>query len=295
MLFVKDLGPVIQTIARRKLRESFPVQNCQIPITSNCSSRETSTLKSAITAPISQNFKDLVHKHPTFATNSSGKTDFEDTDNKEKTSMDSKMAEVSTQFSNEREIIQGVTWWNVENRNDTTIPGLCFSDKVHHDQSSNTQSHLLSLARAGELSSSSFAGSKNRENESTSLIDQAKLDNVAPSSEADFAHHYLKLSEVKLRNIDNSSFGHSEASTSKLSFGCMTEGDQFKATQGLIHVATNSAEAGQAMTLDRCKPWTFQFKCESPSLEARFGQLSAFGQRTFLQQSSTTAVKFFNG
>ncbi|PON46173.1 Bromodomain containing protein [Trema orientale] len=283
MSFVEDLGPVVQMIAKQKLLGWFPLQKTPLSMTSNNIHSEPVTLDPVIIGPTSQNCLDQVHGHPTVAESSSERMDLEDTDKIGKTCLGSKMGSYNStfaaEFSCERKTEHGLKWGEVQDRSDTTIPSFRLRDNIHHNQSIDTQLCPYSiLARAGEINSS-FAGFKNTGNKSTTLIDQAELEIKAHQLKPAFEHSHSSL--LKLRNMDASSFGHSESSTSKLSSWHLG-GDQGKAELGMNYVVSSLSEAGRAMTLDQFKPSTSPFIFDLSFLRARLGQTNSLGQDTFL-------------
>lgn len=259
MMFAKDLGPMVQTIARRKLLGWFPTQKSIFSMTSSNNHWGPSAQDTAFTASMCQNFVDQVYRHP---------MDSEGDGKGEKMNMSDKM---------------GSTSLKVQGGSDTSNPSVCLSHKLHQNQSSGNQ-----LCPSGDLNSLS-AGFKITGNASTTMVSHAKLNIKAQALELAFDHSRSNLMRLGLKNTDMSNymsnFSHSEVSTSKLSPCYQGEDNYGRAEQGPFFLVSGSCEADGAMTTDRCKTSTPHFIFDLPFLRARLGQANALGQDTFLQQS----------
>lgn len=254
MMFAKDLGPIVQTIARRKLLGWFPTQKSIFSMTSSNNHWGPSAQDTALTASMCQNFVDQVHRHPM---DSEG-------DGKEKMIMSDKM---------------GSTSLKVQGGSDTSNPSVCLSHKLHQNQSSGNQ-----LCPSGDLNSLS-AGFKITGNASTTMVNDAKLNIKARALELAFDRSRSNLMRLGLKNTDMSNFSHSEVSTSNLSPCYLGEDNHGRAEQGPFFLVSGSCEADGVMATDRCKTSTPHFIFDLPYLRARLGQANALGQDTFLQQS----------
>lgn len=160
MLFVKDLGPVVQMIAKQKLLGWFPGQKSQFSMTSDNCHCGPGTLDPVIPAP-SQNFLDHVHGHPSLAEKSSERRDLEDGDEKGKTCLGGKIdtydSTIATESGCERKTEHVSTWGEVQDRSNTTIPSVFFSDTIHNSQSTDSFVHIPYQL---EISIPHFQGSK---------------------------------------------------------------------------------------------------------------------------------------
>lgn len=255
MMFAKDLGPIVQTIARRKLLGWFPTKKSIFSMTSTNNHWGPSARDTAFTASMCQNFVDQVHRHP---------MDSEGDSKGKKMNMSDKM---------------GTTSLKVQGGSNTSNPSVCLSHKLHQNQSSGNQ-----LCPSGDLKSLSV-GFKITGNASTTLVNDAKLNIKARALELAFNPSRSNLMRLGSKNTDMSSFSHSEVSTSKLSPCSLGEDNHGRAEQGPFFVVRSSCEAAGVMTTDRCKTSTPHFIFDLPYLRARLGQANSLGQDTFLQQS----------
>ncbi|EXC35222.1 Bromodomain and PHD finger-containing protein 3 [Morus notabilis] len=91
MLFAKDLGPVVQMVAGRKLLGWFPAQKSSFSMISSSNDGEPSSFDSVFSAPICQNFLDQIRRHPSIVENSRDRMDLDDDKKEEEMNIGDKM------------------------------------------------------------------------------------------------------------------------------------------------------------------------------------------------------------
>lgn len=278
MLFVKDLGPTAQMVAKWKLLGQFQERKNLLPMKCTNTQCRPGILDPVNTVPMSQNFLDHVSEHCTVSKNTIGGVDMRKTGIGEKAYVDGKMvphnATIEMDSVGEIKYALGTTGGKVHALNDVTDPGVFFGEKVNWNQTNDTDLCLYSLMARGKGFNCSIAGCKSTGNNSTMILDQSKLYNQAKVFESPL-DHYSKFSELKLKNLGLSSFHH-DAVSNKLS-----------SAPGQNHGVRSSSKATHALISDGLKPPTSQFIFDLPYLRARLGQMNFSGRDRLLDQGSS--------
>ena len=278
MLFVKDLGPTAQMVAKRKLLGQYEERKSLFSVKCMNSQWGPCIQDAENAVPISQNFLNHVPEHPTVGKINIDGVDLRDADIGEKAYISSKMVfhHATVEMESVSEIkSHDTTGGKIHTSNDITNQGVFFGEKVHQNQTNDTPLCSYSLLARGKGFNCSIAGCKGTGNNSTMILEQSKLYSQEQMSEPTFDNCRSNLSEVKLKNLGKIS-------------------NKLSSAPGQNHGVTSSSEVTQALIPDRSKPPTSQFIFDLPYLKARLGQINFFGRDSLIEQSSGMEVPFFN-
>ncbi|KAH0995079.1 hypothetical protein GBA52_018943 [Prunus armeniaca] len=265
MLFVKDLGPTAQKIARKKLLGSFQLQKSQIPLASTFTQWAPSTLSDIFASSQSQNFQGNLHWHPSVMKSTGDSFHSWDADKREKGSLGGEIGiqsgKVAVASSSDRKNSHG------------TFGGKIQSSEFHQNRRNEIQLDSYSLKTHAADNSCSVFGFKNIGSNSTPLIlNQWKSVNQTQSLEPPSDSSQSNLLEPRLRNLGFSSFSRTKNKLS--SFHLRGDCDQTK------------PETSQVSKTDQARPPVRQFTFDLPYLRAQLGKINSSGQDRFLQKGS---------
>ncbi|XP_020421487.1 uncharacterized protein LOC18773270 [Prunus persica] len=279
MLFVKDLGPTAQKIARKKLLGSFQLQKSQIPLASTFTQWAPSTLNDIFASSQSQNFQGNLHGHPSIKKSTGDSFHSWDADKRGKGSLGDEIGiqsgKVAVASSSDRQNSHG------------TFGGKIQSSEFHQNRRNEIQLDSYSLKTHAADNSCSVSGFKNIGSNSTPLIlnqwksvnraqslepPQWKSVNQTQSLEPPSDSSQSNLLEPRLRNLGFSSFSRTKNKLS--SFNSREDCDQTK------------AETSQVSKTDQARPPVRQFTFDLPYLRAQLGKINSSGQDRFLQKGS---------
>ncbi|KAK9289414.1 hypothetical protein L1049_007569 [Liquidambar formosana] len=299
MLFVKDLGPTAQRIAKRKLHGwRASALNCQTPSSkywfqapkcqNPAASASTNWGPTAITVTTSQNLIDHRCGHPTILTNSTGdRINLNDTAKGEEAYTGDGMGfrgasgrEMASNNDIKREAYTS-SWMNVL--------GVLGGDKVHRIQNAEIQlGSYSSTAGIGDVKFSDV-GNKNTNNKSmTMMMDAGKLDNLVQPSESASEHSQSNVFEFMSRKNDSYaavSWPLETMRVSSQSKGCMHDlgspyvsvEEQVIAAPGPSHGINSLSQTGRNLESKLPVPVASQFIFDLPYLKSRLNQMKLLG------------------
>ncbi|KAA8517610.1 hypothetical protein F0562_015084 [Nyssa sinensis] len=296
MLFVKDLGPTVQKIAKRRLQgwgeddpncqthsnSGIQVPKCHIPTAFANAHRVPSTVDTmdTVITNASPEFLDpLPGCRPVLKTPSSDIIDLTDADDGEKAYTSDRMGNHRPQEGAIASKNEGSTTHNGMN-----VFGVSRRDKVFQNRSTDihSSSYPSAAAATGDLSSSVFGVNK-----STAMtVDVAKLKNQVAPAMLSLEHSQANVFEVKLRNNNSSPSSSRPLHTRVASSLCQTNGSvhrhQAITTLESKDEVSNSSQAVHSSVLNHV-PSVSRFAFDLPFFKSRLNQMNLSDQDRSLQ------------
>ncbi|KAJ6993177.1 hypothetical protein NC653_016336 [Populus alba x Populus x berolinensis] len=314
-LFVKDVGPTAQMVAKRKLdgwptaAANFPTPgsnfwlqppNCQTSAAST-SAQCPPTLDATITAAC-QNVSrgdridmfDVNKGGVAFAGNNFGIHGTSE-----------KVAPNGNCYSNFGSIRGDASFCN-----DTDVASVSSNEKPHQNQNRGFQQGSYSpVADARDLNLLAAGSSKKDNGSAMHKLERSKIDNKSQPSDSGFKGvrsnalesrfsdtYSLSPSSWPLKTTGMSSFNRHIGNTHSPSTQCLRSDDQAPAAQVPIHGLGSSSETIQALKpSEELTPVSGHFIFDLPFFKTQLDQINSPGQNRFLQHGSGMQGSFPNG
>lgn len=318
MLFVRDLGPTAQMIAKRKLHglstASFQISNSncwfqtpkgQNPPAFASAQQRPTALDTTFSSSMSQNLSDHHQGPRTFPGNSSHRTDLCDIDKRGKAYTGDRLGTHSPSLevepNSDGRRIPSAFGRIICTSSAINAIGVLGSDKVHKGENNGINLSSNSSMAARELNFS-VRGLKDAGKKSTMISDKNKLDNQAWSLDSNMEYSPSDMFRFNLLNNASSSSLLRPLQTTSMSTSCQTKaslsnlGSQCLrgdvgaiAAQGQSHDELGSSGTSQAIESSQPLPLVSQFTFDLPYLKTRLDQINTSSrQDRLLQQCSGT-------
>lgn len=319
MLFIRDLGPTAQMIAKRKLHGLstanfqisdsnpwFQTPKCQDPPAVILAQQRPPPLDTTFNSSMSQNISYHHQGHRNFPGNSSDRFPLCDigkggkvcTGDKWGTHFPSVEVEPKTDGRKVPSAFGGIMCTSSA----VNVVGVLGSDKAHKGESTGIKLSLNSSMAAARDSNFSVSGLKDTGDKSTSISDKNKLANQAQSSDSAMEYSPLDMFRFNLVNNSGSASLLGPQQSTSMSISCQTKtsltnlgsqclrDDGAIAAQGQDLDEMDSQETSQSIKSSQPLPLVSQFTFDLPYLKTRLDQINTSSRQDRLlhQQCSGT-------